>query len=222
MGSPEDAYRRIEECLVDLDAGCVEEAVEDALKRGSKATDIILGPMSRAMDEIGRLYEEGEYFIAELLEAAEIFKSIMNRLEPMLKEEAGGRSGKTRRDIVIVLGTVRGDIHDIGKTLVKIMLQASGYTVIDLGVDVPAERFADAVEQHGARIVGMSALLTTTMRYMRRVVEELERRGLRGKVYVLIGGAPTSPEYAEKIGADAWARDAVDAVRVVSRLVGES
>ncbi len=220
MSGYEDIYRKIEECLVDLNAGCVEEAVEEALEKGSRATDIVLGPMSRAMDRIGKLYEEGEYFIAELMEAAEIFKRVMGRLEPLLVREAAGRSGG-RRNVVIVLGTVKGDIHDIGKTLVKIMLQASGYRVVDLGVDVSAERFAEAVAKHDARIVGMSALLTTTMRYMRRVIEELEKRGLRDRVLVIVGGAPTTPEYAESIGADAWARDAIDAVRVVSRLVGE-
>ncbi|MDK2384571.1 MAG: corrinoid protein [Candidatus Korarchaeota archaeon] len=214
-----DTYRRVEECLVDLDARCVEEAVEEALGRGASATELVLGPMSRAMDEIGRLYEEGEYFIAELLEAAEIFKGVMVRLEPLLAEEAARGAGASRRDVVVVLGTVKGDIHDIGKTLVKIMLQAAGFRVVDLGVDVPAERFADAVEETGARVVGMSALLTTTMRYMGRVIEELERGGLRDRVYVVIGGAPTTPEYAERIGANAWARDAIEAVKVVSRLV---
>lgn len=211
--------RRIEECLVNLDSQCVEELVEEALRRGAKATDLVLGPMSRAMDEIGRLYEEGEYFIAELLEAAEIFKRVMARLEPLLRKEASQGSGGERRHVVIVLGTVKGDIHDIGKSLVRIMLQAAGYNVVDLGVDVPAEKFAEAVETHGARIVGISALLTTTMRYMRRVIEELEKRGLRGKVYVIIGGAPTTPDYARSIGADAWARDAIEAVKVVTRLL---
>jgi dimethylamine corrinoid protein len=214
------ADKELYHCLVDLDEECVLEKVRELLGKGWKATDIVLGPMSKAMEEIGRLYEEGEYFIAELVEAAEIFKKAMRILDPILREEAKELSTGTRR-LRIILGTVKGDVHDIGKTLVGVMLQAAGHEVIDLGVDVDAEKFAEAVEKYKPDILGMSALLTTTARYMKKVIEELERRGLRDKVIVLIGGAATSREYAEKIGADGWAPNAVEAVKLVARLAGK-
>ncbi len=217
----EELAKRLEECMIDLDRECVLETLEELLGKGASATEIVLGPMSRAMEEIGRLYEEGEYFIAELVEAAEIFKEAMRRLEPLLKKEAV-RLGTGRRRLRIVLGTVKGDVHDIGKTLVAVMLQAAGHEVIDLGVDVDAEKFVEAVEKYKPDIIGMSALLTTTSRYMKKVIDELGRRGLRGRVKVLIGGAATTKDYAEKIGADGWAPNAVEAVKLVNKLAADS
>ncbi len=210
-------FNKLKECLVDLDRDCVLEIVDELLKNGVSATEIVLGPLSSGMEEIGRLYEEGEYFIAELVEAAEIFKEAMKKLEPLLREEAS-RMGSARRRLRIVLGTVKGDVHDIGKTLVAVMLQAAGHEVIDLGVDVDAEKFAEAVVKYKPHILGMSALLTTTSRYMKRVIEELEKRGLRGRIIVLVGGAATSREFAEKIGADGWAPNAVEAVKLVNEI----
>ncbi len=214
MERESEVMEKIKECLVDLDRDCVLEAVEKALELGVSATDIVLGPMSEAMNEIGKLYEEGEYFIAELIEAAEIFKDVMKRLDKLLKEEA--RKASTKKRLKIVLGTVKGDVHDIGKTLVKVMLQAAGHEVIDLGVDVSAEKFLDAIRKHNPDVLGMSALLTTTMRYMGEVIKKLEEEGIRGKVFIIIGGAPTSREFAEKIGADAWAKNAIEAVKIVN------
>ncbi len=216
----EEVVKKIRECLVDLDGDCVLEGVEEALKLGISATDIVLGPMSEAMNEIGRLYEEGEYFIAELIEAAEIFKDVMRRLDKLLKEEAK-KAASTKRRLKIVLGTVKGDVHDIGKTLVKVMLQAAGHEVIDLGVDVSAEKFIEAIRKHNPDVLGMSALLTTTMRYMEEVIKKLREEGLREKIFVIIGGAPTSKEFAEKIGADAWAKNAIEAVRIVNKYAEE-
>ncbi len=210
----------IKRCLVDLDRQCVDEAIERALREGISATQIVLGPLSEAMNEVGRLFEEGEYFIAELMEAAEIFKSAMRKLDPLLREESS-KIGGSRRRLRIVIGTVKGDIHDIGKSLVAVMLQAAGHEVIDLGVDVPAERFVEAVRKHDAHVVGMSALLTSTAKYMKTVIDELERAGLRRRVFVIIGGAATDPQFAREIGADAWARDAVEAVKIVNRLAEE-
>ncbi len=215
-----DVLTEIKRCLVELDRTCVERTIEKAIENGASATQIVLGPLSEAMNEIGRLYEEGEYFIAELMEAAEIFKNAMKRLNPLLREESS-RLGGSRRRLRIVLGTVKGDIHDIGKSLVAVMLRAAGHEVIDLGVDVPAERFVEAAREHDAHIVGMSALLTSTAKYMKTVIEELERVGLRKRVFVIIGGAATDPQFAREIGADAWARDAVEAVKIVNRLAEE-
>ena len=216
----EEVVKKIRECLVELDGDCVLEGVEEALKLGISATDIVLGPMSEAMNEIGRLYEEGEYFIAELIEAAEIFKDVMRRLDKLLKEEAK-KAASAKRRLKIVLGTVKGDVHDIGKTLVKVMLQAAGHEVIDLGVDVSAEKFIEAIRKHNPDVLGMSALLTTTMRYMEEVIKKLREEGLREKIFVIIGGAPTSKEFAEKIGADAWAKNAIEAVRIVNKYAEE-
>ena len=216
----EEVVEKIRECLVELDGDCVLEGVEEALKLGISATDIVLGPMSEAMNEIGRLYEEGEYFIAELIEAAEIFKDVMRRLDKLLKEEAK-KAASTKRRLKIVLGTVKGDVHDIGKTLVKVMLQAAGHEVIDLGVDVSAEKFIEAIRKYNPDVLGMSALLTTTMRYMEEVIKKLREEGLREKIFIIIGGAPTSKEFAEKIGADAWAKNAIEAVRIVNKYAEE-
>ncbi len=214
MGS-NNVLKKIKECLVDLNSDCVLESVEESLKNGISATEIVLGPMSEAMNEIGRLYEEGEYFIAELIEAAEIFKEVMKKLDKLLREEAKKASAKKR--LKIVLGTVKGDVHDIGKTLVKVMLQAAGHEVIDLGVDVSADKFVDAVRKYNPDVLGMSALLTTTMRYMEVVINKLKEEGLRDKVFIIIGGAPTSKDYADKIGADAWAKNAIEAVKIVNK-----
>ncbi|MCD6487595.1 MAG: corrinoid protein [Desulfurococcales archaeon] len=213
----EKVFQEIYQCLIDLDRDCVLEGVKKALDMGASATSILLEPMSRAMNEIGRLYEEGEYFIAELIEAASIFKDVLGMLEDRLVRESKGLGGARR--LTIVIGTVKGDVHDIGKTIVATMLQAQGHRVIDLGVDVSAEKFVEAVKKYNADVVGMSALLTTTARYMREIIEKLEEEGLRSRVFVVVGGAATSREFAQEIGADAWAKDAVEAVKLVEEFV---
>ncbi|MET1160080.1 MAG: corrinoid protein [Thermoprotei archaeon] len=220
MSDKKELLDKLFECLVNLNRECVIDTVNKLIEMNVPTTEIVLGSMSRAMEEIGRLYEEGEYFIAELIEAAGIFKEAMKILEPRLRNEAQNLgSGKKR--VRIVLATVKGDIHDIGKTLVGVMLQAAGHEVIDLGVDVDAEKIIDAVKKYKPHIVGLSALLTTTARYMKTVIEELEKNGLRDKVKVIIGGAATTREYAERIGADGWAPNAVEAVKLVNKLAEE-
>ena len=215
MGAIDDKIRG---CLVNLDSLCVKEGVEEALRLGESATHIILGPMSEAMSEIGKLYEEGEYFIAELIEAAQIFKDVMRRLSPLLEEEAKKSAGNSAiRRVKIAIGTIKGDIHDIGKSLVAVMLQAAGHEVLDLGVDVHSEQFIRAVKDWGAEVIGMSALLTTTARNMKEVIEALRKEGLRGKVFVMVGGAATDESFAKEIGADAWGRNALEAVKIINR-----
>ncbi|ABN69526.1 cobalamin B12-binding domain protein [Staphylothermus marinus F1] len=218
--SVEELFDKLYNCLVDLDKDCVLDNVIKLLDMGVKALDIVLGPMSKAMEEIGRLYEEGEYFIAELMEAADIFKEAMKILEPRLRLEAKSMA-QGRKRLRIVLATVKGDIHDIGKTLVGVMLQAAGHEVIDLGVDVDAEKIIDAIIKYKPQIIGLSALLSTTARYMRVIIEELEKNGLREKVKVLVGGAATTREFAEKIGADGWAPNAIEAVKLVNKIAEE-
>jgi len=211
----DDVLKKIYECMIDLDAKCVEENIKNALRKGYKALDLVMGPLSSSMEKIGELYEEGEYFIAELMEAAEIFKKAFKILEPLLAKESKNFIGFKKR-LTIVIGTVKGDIHDIGKSIVSAMLQASGHRVIDLGVDVDADKFIDAIVKYDADVLGMSALLTSTAKYMKEVIDELKKRGLRDKVFVIIGGAATSEDFAKEIGADAWAKDAIEALKIIN------
>uniref|UniRef100_A0A7J3X719 Cobalamin-binding protein n=1 Tax=Thermofilum pendens TaxID=2269 RepID=A0A7J3X719_THEPE len=207
--------REISAALVNLDEGLVEELVARALEAGCQPVDVVEQGMRPGMEEVGRRFEGGEYFLSELIIAADIFQGVLNRrVLPLLPRES-----KTLGRVVI--GTVRGDIHDIGKNLVAAMLRVSGFEVIDLGVDVPPERFVEAVREYRPDIVGMSALLTTTMLEMRNVIDALRAAGLRDKVKIIVGGAPVTEEYAREIGADAYARNAVEAVRKCSMLMGE-
>ncbi len=203
----------LKEALVNLDEDSFFKALRKLISQGEDPWDIILGPMSEAMEEIGRLYEEGEYFIAEMLVAADIFK---RALKEMRIEEINSKSQLG----TVVIGTVKGDVHDIGKSLVATMLRASGFKVIDLGVDVEAKKFIEAVKQNDAQILAMSSLLTTTRNYMKVVIETLEREGMRDKVKVLIGGLSTSKEFSEKIGADGWGKNAIEGTEVAKKLLG--
>jgi corrinoid protein of di/trimethylamine methyltransferase len=177
------------------------------------AIDEALNP---GMQVVGDRYESGQYFIPDLMMAAEAMKAAMAVFGPALVAR------QEQRQVLgtVVIGTVEGDIHEIGKSLVATMLGASGFEVHDLGVDVPAAEFVKRVKETSANIVGLSALLTTTMRNQEAVVEALEEAGLRAQVKVVIGGAPAGPEWAETIGADAYAENANEAVDVVKQLVG--
>ncbi|MCL6429835.1 MAG: corrinoid protein [Anaerolineae bacterium] len=196
---------------------------EQAMSLARQALELGLEPM-RAIDEglipgimeVGRRFEAHEFFLPELIMAAEAMKKGM----AVLEEAIVARGGKREALATVVLGTVKGDIHDIGKSIVGAMLTAHGFVVVDLGVDVPADRFLAEVEKHGAQVLGMSALLPTTMPYMQHVIEELTRRGLRDRVKVVVGGAPVTPAYAERIGADGYGDDAISGVRVVRGLLG--
>jgi 5-methyltetrahydrofolate--homocysteine methyltransferase len=167
------------------------------------------------MEKVGEEYERGERFIPEMLVAADAMKAAMVSLRPRLQEAGIRPRGR------VVLGTVDGDLHDIGKNLVGMMLEGAGFEVIDLGVEVPSETFVEAVREHRPEILALSALLTTTMIHMPEVIEALRSAGLRGGVQVMVGGAPVTQEYAERIGADGYAADAPSAVTLAKRLVGE-
>jgi dimethylamine corrinoid protein len=201
----------LKDSLVNLDEESFMKYLEELISSGEDPWKIILGPMSEAMEEIGKLFEEGEYFIVEMLKAASIFKKALDKLG--IGAEGGGSLG------TVVIGTVKGDVHDIGKSLVATMLKASGFKVIDLGVDVDADTFIRAVKEHRADILAMSSLLTTTRDYMGVVIRRLEEEGLRERVKVLIGGLSTSPEFAKSIGADGWAKNAIEAVEVAKSLL---
>lgn len=186
----------------------IADIVEKHLEAG-EAPMACLEAMMGGLDETGKLFERGEYFVPELMMAANTYNAAMEVLAPRLAGESREHRG------TVVLGTVEGDVHDIGKNLVGFMLECNGFSVIDLGTDVPADRFVEAVETHGADVVAMSALLTTAMLSMPQVVKALQDAGLREKVKVIIGGAPVSQKFAEDIDADAYAASALAGVNVV-------
>jgi 5-methyltetrahydrofolate--homocysteine methyltransferase len=192
----------------------VAELVKEGLEKGLEPGVILLNGLSRGMELVGEKYESGEYFIPDMLTAAEAVEAGMTVMEPYLVQNGEG-GGKGR----IIMATVEKDLHDIGKNLVCIMLRGAGFSVIDLGIDVPAARIAEAAGEEEAGLVGLSALLNTTMVNMESVVEELEQRGLRSRVKVLVGGAPTSDSFAREIGADSYGKDAFSAVREAEKLL---
>jgi len=190
----------------------IEDMVSAALAAGESPKDL-LEAMMAGLKACGDHFERGEYFLPELMGAGDAFKAGMDVLAPRLS--AGDRVSQGK----VVLGTVHGDVHDIGKNLVGFMLESAGFTVVNLGVDVSTEGFVLAVREHQPQVLGMSALLTTTMLGMQDVVEELKRQGLRDRVKVIIGGGPVSKKYAEDIGADAYGNDAAQAVSLVKGLL---
>lgn len=201
------------DAILDGDAAAVETLTQQALDAGQSAESILREALIPAMNEVGELYEEGEYFVPEMLVAARAMKAGLAVIKPLLVEGDVESMGK------VAIGTVKGDMHDVGKNLVSMMLEGAGFEIIDLGIDVGSQAFVDAVHEHGADIVAMSALLTTTMTNMRATVEALEAAGLREQVKVIIGGAPVSDEYARQIGADGYAADAGQAVKLAKSLV---
>lgn len=197
---------KIFEGILDGNAKLVVEEVQKALDAGVGPADILNKGMIAAMGEVGRLFEEGEYFVPEMLIAARAMQKGLEVLKPFLTEADVQSPGK------VAIGTVKGDLHDVGKNLVAMMLEGAAFEVIDLGTDVSPERFIQAVRDNGAQIIAMSALLTTTMPNMKNTIEALKEAGLRDKVKVMIGGAPVTQNYADQIGADGFAEDASRAV----------
>ncbi|KUK84378.1 MAG: Trimethylamine corrinoid protein 1, partial [Mesotoga infera] len=188
-------------------------ATEEALAEGLSAKEILDGALIPGMDEVGKLFREGEYFVPEVLVAAKAMNQCMDLIEPLLVSGGVKKIGK------VVAGTIEGDLHDIGKNLVCMMLKGAGFEIIDLGVDVKPEEFVEAAKGAKPDILVISALLTTTMLNMPRVIEELKKAGIRDDVKVLIGGAPVSQTYAEEIGADGYSPDSSGAVELARRLV---
>jgi len=191
-----------------------EATVKQALDEGVNPEELLQKYMIPAMDEVGRLFEANEYFVPELLISARAMKAALELIRPKLVETGAKPVGK------VVIGTVRGDLHDIGKNLVAAMLEGGGFEVIDLGVDVAPEKFIETAKEKGAQIIAMSALLTTTMPGMKTTIEALEQAGLKGKIKTMIGGAPVTQRYADDIGADGFSDNASGAVRVARQLVG--
>jgi 5-methyltetrahydrofolate--homocysteine methyltransferase len=202
--------------ILNGDAKTAKTEVEAALTDNVPADKILNEACIPAMGEVGRLFEQGEKFVPEMLISARAMQTAVNLLKPHLAEEDVKVVGK------VVIGTVAGDLHDIGKNLVGMMLEGAGFQIIDLGTDVSPQQFVDAARDNQADIIGMSALLTTTMTSIGATVEALKEAGLREQVKVLVGGAPVTQDFANKIGADGFAPDAGSATRVAKSLMGAS
>jgi 5-methyltetrahydrofolate--homocysteine methyltransferase len=209
----EQQYKAIYEGVLEGNMGVVQENVQKALDAGASAGDILQKGLISAMGEVGRLFEEGEYFVPEMLIAARAMKSGLAILQPLLVDSGVEPAGK------VAIGTVKGDLHDIGKNLVAMMLEGAGFEINDLGTDVSPDQFVAAVEA-GADILGLSALLTTTMPSMEATIKAIEGAGLRDQVKVMIGGAPVTADYSNQIGADGFAPDASQAVSLAKSLMG--
>jgi corrinoid protein of di/trimethylamine methyltransferase len=210
-----DLLKQITASLVDSDPDATAELTRQAIGAGMEPMTIIDGGLVPGMDIVGEKFRTGEYFLPHLIIAAGGMKQSMELLEPELQR----RGEKARTLGTAVIGTVKGDIHEIGKSLVATMIAASGFQVHDLGVDVPTEAFIAKVKETGANLLGLSALLTTTMTAQREVIEALEEAGIRDQVKVMVGGAPVSQEWVKTIGADGYAEDAVGAVELCKELV---
>jgi len=210
MATTEELY----EAILNGDNKGAVAITREGLDAGVDPQALIDGAMIPAMAEVGRRFEEEEYFVPELLLAARAMKAALGILRPLLSETGSEPVGR------VVVGTVQGDLHDIGKNLVAAMLEGAGFDIVDLGADVTPTQFVEAVRDSGAGLVGLSALLTVTMPSMKTTVEELEKAGLRDQVKVLVGGAPLSSDYAKEIGADAYADNASAAVRTARKLIG--
>jgi len=208
--------KRLAEAIIAGEAKEAQRLAKGALQAGIEPMQAINEGLMPGLTEVGRRFETHEFFLPELILAAEATKKGV----AVLEEAIASRGGKREALATVVLGTVKGDIHSIGKSLVGAVMSAHGFNVIDLGVDVPADRFIAELERTGAQILAMSALLPITMPYMQHVIAELKKCGLREKVKVVVGGAPVTPAYAQQIGADAYGRNAVDGVRVVTALLG--
>jgi len=194
----------------------VTELVKEALTQGIDPKSIVIDGLTKAMEVVGEKFEREEYLIPDMLASAECVGTAMDILNPHLVQAGVENRGK------FVIATVAGDLHDIGKNIVAIMLKGAGYEVIDLGTDVPADIIAETVRDNQAPFLGLSALLTTTMRVMGEVVGRLEEEGLRDKVKVLIGGAPTSQEFADEIGADVHCKDAFQAIAALKAMASSA
>jgi len=209
-----DAIEAIYNAVLNGDAPGAKAGVEAALAANIPAEKILKDGLIAAMAEVGRLFEANEYFVPEMLVSARAMQAGLSLLKPHLAEAGAQPAGK------FIIGTVKGDLHDIGKNLVAMMMEGAGFEVIDLGTDVSPEAFVRAVQEHKAQLMGMSALLTTTMPSMSTTIKALEEAGVRDKVKVMVGGAPVTDAFAKQIGADGFAPDASSAVRKAKALLG--
>ena len=213
MSSKEELLVRMSDGVVDMEEDDVAEAAQEYLDSGYPAFDGIMEGLVDGMNRASKLYDEEEYFVTDVLLCADAMYAGLDILRPYLPAVA------EENKIKCVIGVVEGDTHDIGKNLVKIMMETAGFEMIDLGRDVPLQKFVDTAKEEGASIVCMSTLMTTTMGGMETVIHLLEEAGIRDKVKVMIGGGPISQKYADKIGADGYSQNAVEAVQLAKNLL---
>ncbi len=212
MINAEKFYAAISQGKVDE----VKKITQEALDSGEKAEAILKEGLLPAMEQIGIKFKNNEIYIPEVLIAARAMHGGMAILKPVLSKSGASQAAK------VIVGTVKGDLHDIGKNLVAMMLEGGGFEVVDLGIDVSADKFVEAIRKHQPKVVGMSALLTTTMREMKSAIEAIQEAGLRKQVKVMIGGAPVTDRFAKEIGADGYAPDAASAVDVAKSLTART
>ncbi len=204
---------KISSCVIEGNMADVQDLTNQALEEGISAKEILDQGLMPGMDHVGVEFKAGNMFVPEVLRSAKTMGSSMEILKPILSETGIEMVGK------VILGTVKGDLHDIGKNLVGMMCEGAGFEVIDLGKDISPEAFVEAVKEHNPDIVGMSALLTTTMRTMESTIKAIEEAGLRDKVKIMVGGAPVTKDFAEQIGADAYASNAAAAAEMATKFV---
>lgn len=207
-------FKEIKEVLVEMEDDKVVELCEKSLELNIPAYETITRGLIPGMDEVGRLYEEEEYFLPEVLICSDAMNAGLNIVKPHLDKSI------VEKPIKIVIGVVEGDTHDIGKNLVRIMMESAGFEVYDLGRDVPLNEFIEKSEEINADIICMSTLMTTTMDGMKAVVNKLEEKGIRDKYKIMVGGGPISKSFADKIGADLYTKDANEAVRKAKEILG--
>ena len=206
----------IKESIIEWDEEKLIELCRSSLEKNEATPEELLRLIGSTMQYIGELFEQEEIFLPDLIGSADIVKKVVDEiLDPAIKEKGGERKtfGK------VILGTVEGDVHSIGKDLVASFLFSNGFEIFNLGEEVPATSFIDKAEEVNAKVIGLSSLLTMSMNSQRDVIEELNRRGLRDKYKIVIGGSPTSVDWAEEIGADGWADDAIEAVSLIKKLL---
>ena len=208
--------KRLHDAVVSGDAATSHQLTQQALADGIDPLQLVNTCLVPAMDEVGRRFESNEYFVPELLISARAMKKSLELIRPLLTARGDQPIGR------VAIGTVRGDLHDIGKNLVASLLEGGGFEVIDLGVNVAPEKFIETIKEKNATIIAMSALLTTTMPAMRTTIEAIKQAGVRQKVKVLVGGAPITQKYAEEIGADGYSENAVGAVALAKKAVART
>jgi corrinoid protein of di/trimethylamine methyltransferase len=216
VDAEEIILNKLANAILKYDPDAAVEAAKEALDSGVDPVKAIEDGLAKGLRIVGERFGSGEAFLAELVVAAEAMKQALKVLEPAIS-----KSSKEKKTLgKVLIGTVEGDIHDIGKNIVSTLLMVTGFEVIDLGVDVPTQKFVEKVKEVKPHILALSALMTTTMTKMEDVIEALKKEGLRDKVKIIVGGAPTSKKWAEEIGADGHGADAMEAVQVVKKLIG--
>jgi len=208
-------YDELKEIIISGNQAAAIDIVKKMIDSGEEPKKIMDVSLVPAMDTVGEKFQNNEFFIPELLVAARAMEGALAVLQPLLAEGDSEPTGK------FLIGTVKGDLHDIGKNIVSAMMKGAGFEIIDLGVDVDSKKFAQKIEETNPDIVGISALLTTTMREMKDTIQQIESAGLRNKVKIMVGGAPLTQEYADEIGADAFGKDAAEAVKKAKALIGK-